>query len=132
MVPIFMWNHTRYFQLTLGQEREKGLRRERQQQIGVLITRQPHQHSHHPHPHPHTQTHARVHTHTHARNLTEGFSHIHGTPCQTEPIILAQAMRSLMSSINSNHRICHDGDGFLCLFALITGQSDSLAKLIFT
>lgn len=57
---------------------------------------------------------------------------MHGTPCQTEPIILGEAMRSLMRSINSNHRIYHDGDGFLCLFALITDQSDSLARVIFT
>lgn len=56
----------------------------------------------------------------------------HGNPWQTEPIILTQAMGSLMSGINSNHRICHDGDGFLCLFALIMGRSDSFAEPVFT
>lgn len=40
-------------------------------------------------------------------------------------------MRSLMSSINSNHRICHDGDEFLWLFALIAGQFGNVAEPTF-
>lgn len=115
--PIFVWNHTRYFQLTLGRERAEEGEAAANRSINHETTSPTLPGSYHL---PHTHSHTRTRPHY----LTGGFGHIHGSPGQTEPIILGEAMRSLMSSINSNHSICHDGDVFLCLFALITGRSD--------
>lgn len=107
------------FQLTLGQEDAKEGEAAVNRSINHETTSPTLFHSHH-------------HTHCHTHTLSNRSLQPHGTLYQTEPIILREAMRSLMSSINSNHRICHDGDGFLCLFALITGQYDSLTTLVFT
>lgn len=103
-----------YFQLTLGQKgaRERGMAPNRSINHKTSSPTLPVRTQ----IHPHTPTHCSI---------------IHGLPCQTEPIILREAMSSLMSSINSNHGIRYDGDGFLCLFAPIKGQCDCLGKLLF-